>query len=264
MPPSTPSLITKQFDPPPFYCHPKKFGAIWSARSACSAVALWFFWHCGWLEEAMALHWFPHRYRTSVMNKSVVYRDWRRGCRIDETPFVRVIRDPYKRAVSSFHSTVRRPQICRADISKFLGREVNNVNGFSFIEFLDYLEAIDISSCDIHIRQQLNSLETLIKPSLYVNADAGNLYAGLNEFERLIGIPPTDFQSPPLVDAVREAREKHATKRFDPGRDFTAERLGRDGVNGRWPSYESLLTDATRRRIENIYYRDFEAYRGSL
>ena len=254
------SLASRAFSPPPFYCHPKRFGAIWSARSACSAVALWFFGHCGWLEEAVALHWFPHVYRTGVMNKDAVYRGWRRACLVDETPFVRVVRDPCKRAVSSFHSAIWNPRVCRADISQFLGREVTDADGFSFEEFLDFLESIDISSCEIHIRQQFNELERRVRPTLVVNADDGGLQEGLNAFEDMIGLPPSDFRSPPLADAMREARRKHMTPRFDPGRDYGGEQLGKGGVNGLWPSDQSLLTAATRRRVENIYVRDFDAY----
>lgn len=212
----------------------------------------------------MALHWFPHRYRIEVMNQNVVYRRWRRACPMDETPFVRVIRDPYKRAVSSFHSAVTNQRICRADISVFLGRELTQTDGFSFNEFLDFLESIDIAACDRHISQQFNALEDWVSPALLINADADDLHQGLNEFETMIGVPRADFESSPLADAIRKARQKHVTRRFDPGHDFTGELLGSAGVEGLWPSYESLLTQETRRRIENIYVRDFEAYSNYL
>jgi hypothetical protein len=242
------------------YCHPLRFGAIWSARSACSQVMLWFFAQCGLLEQSTALHWFPHRYRRT-MNRNSMYAEWHRACRIEETPFVRVIRDPCKRTVSTFSSALRRKEICRAEVSALLGREVTDQNAFSFCEFLSFLVSIDVSACNPHIREQLNPIETRVRPSHYINVDAQDLHAGLNQFEEMVGLPRSNFTSGPLRAAIDELQKHHVTRRFDPGEDYSDVRLGRFGVRNQWPSHESLLTLENRHRIERIYQRDFAAYR---
>src|SRR5688500_3602717 len=125
------------------YCEPKRFGAIWGARAACTQVLVWFLNHCGRLEEARKLHWFPHRYRAQVLSQDPAYRQSLKSCDVASTPFIKVFRDPFKRAVSSYHSVLRQPRIARAEISEFLGRPITDKDGFSFNEFLSYLEAIN-------------------------------------------------------------------------------------------------------------------------
>jgi hypothetical protein len=246
------------------YCHPQRFGAIWSARSACSQVMLWFYAHCGWLEEATKIDFFPHHYRTGVMNRNPIYKEWRKLCQLEETPFVRVIRDPYKRAVSSYHSAVKRPSICRSDISKFLGRPISDKNGFSFREYLNFAESLDVANCNMHIREQFNHFEEQVHPSFIINVDAQDLYGGLNQFEEKFGLPHADFKSGLLKVATEELGRRHHTKRFETPDDFSEVRLGRAGVRRLWPSYESLLNAQTRAQIQRIYRKDFAAYRDHL
>jgi hypothetical protein len=115
---------------------------VFSPKSACSNVVIWFLHQLGLAEEARAYHDWPHRYRINVYYQSDLYRQ---ALSLDLKNFrvVRVLRDPIDRAVSTFRE-VQRSALADELSASILGRTDAAEAGVSFSEFLDLLEKIDL------------------------------------------------------------------------------------------------------------------------
>lgn len=260
---------------------PENIGLIWSAKSACTTSIIWYFAVAGLLKEAMAYNPWPHEFRTNVLEPSVSYQSWKvvDPCKL---AWVRVIRDPYKRAVSSFRHVIRHwnsPDI--AMVSKELGFDLN-LESLSFDLFLSRLETVDVSRqrgrgrvveihggrekrflssprdvdvhCDIHLLQQVHQLESYIRPSRIINADKEPLLNALLDFRSV----PQDVRL--LLDTSISNISDHFSVRTPNNSDVSKYFFKIPKVSPHWPEYSDFLNASTRQKIESIYSADFEAY----
>jgi len=84
--------------------------------------------------------------------------------------------------------------------------------------------------------------------------------AALESFEKSIGLEPL----PPHVRArmvevwKRDSRRFHKRLEADTG-GHTDTRFTRNEAGSAWPTYEAFLSGETRRKIEQIYAKDFAA-----
>src|SRR5262249_41777851 len=124
--------------PPPLINPDAKFVVIFSAKSACTNVLIWFFHHLGHLKAARDFHVWPHEYRVRVYYHSQLYQ---RAYKSDFSEFkvVRVVRDPYERAASGFRHIVRH---AGGSIGRYMGMRHVAERGLSFAEYLDFLEGL--------------------------------------------------------------------------------------------------------------------------
>ncbi|MGE0653919.1 MAG: hypothetical protein AB7P12_19555, partial [Alphaproteobacteria bacterium] len=56
-------MLDPRQEPRPLLLGEGKIGIVWSAKSACTTVLLWYLWHRDLLHAARAHHNWPHRFR---------------------------------------------------------------------------------------------------------------------------------------------------------------------------------------------------------
>ncbi|MPZ56361.1 MAG: hypothetical protein GEU91_07635 [Rhizobiales bacterium] len=228
-----------------------------SAKSACTTVTVWFLHHLGHAKAAHDFHHWPHNYRAKVYYRSQIYLN---AFDLDLSRFklVKIVRDPFDRAVSSFRHALR-TGIADADIVRLLGRQDLQSAGLSFSEFLDFLELTDLQTCNPHYRVQRHPIEDALPVHHLINISTENLYRRLNDVEADLGLPRTYLAEMPWIKAMND-------RRFGVGgvsdvTDAYAVRFNRRTARrGPWPSYRALLTPVARERLARLYAVDVEAY----
>jgi len=244
--------------PPPLVDRERRLIVLWSPRSACTAVYVWFASVCGFIDE-LRQHDSPHDHRMRVFRTSRRYLDSIAG---DAAGFhvVRIIRNPYDRAVAIFR---------KALVDNFADRDASLVGlnferGVSFHMFLAMLQRLDMENVDTHYRPQFHPFEHERRPDTVINISTSDLFAELNALERRMDWPLTDFVAMDWFHAYEQARRSppHPLS----GRDLfkTPIARGRPRVQTPFPDPGSLLTPQARALIRSIYSDDFAAYRDFL
>lgn len=240
---------------PPLFNRARRFGVLWSPKSASATTLVWFINTLGRLEEARRLHHSPHTWRLQVYNREPQWQESVRA--LDQTwKMLRIIRDPYARAISSYRQALQFSlEVPR--LTEFLGHPLRG--GYSLIEFLDFLLASDIHRLDPHMRPQRHAMEAWRGPDRVINVSRKDLFAGLNEFEAEIGMPQTDFGK---LAWIHEVEGRRRMDPIDIEGDVSAVRFSsifaKNG--GSWPVNKAFLNPQTRSRIEKAYAIDFAAY----
>ena len=245
---------------PPPLIHPQaRLLVIYSPKSACTQVSIWFFHHLGHLRAARDFHIWPHDYRDFVYRYSELYRN---AFSMDFTKFkvIRVVRDPYERAVSSYRHMLSHGFRRDSLVNRLRYRDIGRT-GLSFAEFLDCLERSDLTNCNPHYRIQRHPIEDVLPVHYLVNVSKDNVFKRLGEIELEVGLPPSDV----AAAAADWLNELHFHKRPDEvltdDGDLYTRRLTQDQArNGPWPRYDALLTPEARGRLARIYAIDIASY----
>jgi hypothetical protein len=201
----------------------------------------------------------PHEFRNRVLSESPDYKRWLMTCDPASLKWLRIIRHPYNRTVSSYRHALGKGYEDRK-IEKCLRLSIPD-RGLSFDEFLDYLLAIDVADCNNHHRQQWHPIEGYVTPYKVVNLDKETLLPALDAFDTEIGLTPVspETREGMLAEWQRESRRHH--KRLETAnQDCTEIRFTRADAKGPWPGYEAFLDADARHKIERIYAKDFAAY----
>lgn len=236
--------------PVPLLFPPRGLGLIWSAKSACTTAILWYLSVAGFLEEALAYDSWPHKYREKVLPEIARYQEWLMNTDPRKLAWVRVIRDPYRRAISSFRHALQWANLYSQDLKLDPAQD-----GLSFDSFLSRLENSDIANCEIHFRQQHHPLEQAIRPAWVINADRRPLLQALLD----LATPTTDARRRLEDEISRISSFHHARRRLNHG-DVSKNPFSIPYTSQDWPEYENFLNASTRRKIERIYAADFSAY----
>jgi len=244
--------------PPPLINRKEGFGVLWSGKAGSMAVTFWFFARLGLLDAARQYGRNPHNYRIDVLLKDPTYQAGVATCDPAALSWLRIIRSPYNRAVSSYRHVVRHG-FDDAGIEMQLGISIPE-SGLSFQEFLDYLLAIDIVGCNVHYRQQWHPLEARVALRRLVNIDEENLIAALDAFENDLGLPALAPETRAVLLAQLKAESARRHEPVDTTDCVAETRFRRTDSDGNWPGYDRFLTTGARRKIEQIYAKDFAAY----
>ena len=244
---------------PPLLNMKNNLVVLWSAKSACTTVYVWFSHVSGFSQEVRDYASWPHQHRTEQYEKSPLYLDSARAD-LSRAHTLRIIRDPYDRAVSIFRHALQTHFADKVMNAKTDGR-MSAEAGYSFLEFLDFVARLDMNRVDHHFRPQFHPYEKFRKPDRVINISKQDLFAELVIFEREAGLPPTNFKD---LDWLRDLESKRKANQ-DPltGSALDTIRFTRHQVHklGQFPSYVQLLTPEAKQKIETIYKIDFDAYR---
>jgi len=244
--------------PPPLVDRERRLIVLWSPKSACTAAYVWFASVCGFLDEVRQYE-SPHHHRMQVFRTSRRYLD---SIVADTSDFhvVRIIRDPYARAVSIFRE---------AFVGNYADRDAALVNldfnaGVSFHMFLLMLERLDMENVDTHYRPQLHPFERARKPATILNISKADLFSELNALEKRLTWPMTDFAAMDWFHAYEHARRArpHRNSRRDMFKTPIAR--GNPRAQTPFPDFACLLPPEAKARIKSIYRDDFAAYRDFL
>ena len=241
--------------PQPLIDPVQRYGVLRSAKGASKAIMLWYLARLEVLKPASGR---GRAHRLHVLKKTDLQRQ-ARNCDPMKLRWLRIIRDPYNRTVSSYRHALGHGY----EDDKILDAVGLSVaeRGLTFNEFLDYLSAIDIATCDNHHMQQWHPLEAYVALTKVINLDKDSLLPALDAFAAEIGLPPMkeEMRATMLADWEHESRRHHKA-RNTPDEGIANFRYSRAQANGSWPAYEAFLTSKTRGKIERIYAKDFAAY----
>ncbi len=232
----------------------RRFVVLFSAKSACSTVVIWFLHQIGLAEAARRHSGWPHHYRQQCFYERADYRAARETLRPGQAAVLRVVRDPVERAASSFRHALGLGY-AREPIQRSLGIDTERV-GLSFEQFIDFLETEDLARCDPHHRRQRHPLERLRPADTVINASRQDLFDGLNAFERGLGLPHTDFASLAWIHELQAGRAAHSVDW--PQDPYTSVLQPDQARQGPWP--RGLLTAPARARLERLYADDLSFY----
>ncbi len=230
---------------------------FWSAKSASTFVLKWFFYQLGLLDEVLKYHHFPHKYRQKIFMHSSEYQQAvnafikSRGRGYYK---VKVVRDPYERAVSSYiHLLVglkRNHEIFYMDFPSLKGR-----TGLSFEYFVTLLEQLDIQKCNPHWRAQFSPS---IKNSFYdqiVLAKA--LQLEIPKIEKKLGLKSSIAVFDELQKSIHHSKvdKSNNTDKYVGNIKFDA------NVRQSRPAYSQFYSPELKLRVKIIYQNDFDAFR---
>lgn len=240
---------------------------LYTARAGSSAFIKWFLFQTGHLDETIPLRSGVHRLERSIRLRNPWY-GWQalRLVAFHEKPVLKLVRNPYDRAVSSFLSMIihsrpgqtnpwgRKPI---AAARQLLGKPSAASPTLSFRDFLRFLKHNGTQSGQIngHIaRQHLAGEDRCIDRILRLERFAEEVRQIESEY-RLARSP---------LEWIGVLRNEGSAERGQRGctplvADFemTPDHL----KDGRFPPYAAFYDEETRRLVRECFAADFEAYR---
>jgi hypothetical protein len=238
-------------DPIPLYSKEKNLALFWSAKSGCTYAVKWFFYHAGLLDTALSYNPWVHDFREQVYSVSSEFKSDIKSLCNKDIRAVKVVRNPYSRAVSSYLMAVR-AGYDNNEIGEFLGRTVDSKNGFSFSEFLNYLASIDLRNCNIHHRLQVHPAEEegIVQPLFVIHLE--NSFQETAECEKSLGLATSDLHR-------FRASGHNTSRRVWP--DFWGHvKLYRRLGNKILPDTENFYDDSLKAKVGRLYSEDFKRY----
>ena len=224
---------------------------IFSAKSACSSVVIWFFHTMGLLGEARSYNEWPHQYR---LDKFMPRQRALGKIMIDDLTFLRIVRDPLERAKSSFRHILA-THYAQETMQTKIGINLRT-QGLSFQQFIDFLEKENLDWCNSHHRRQKHPIEKIRSADFIINVSEQDLFTELNNFERLMKMPQTDFNQLKWIHELQAAR---VVPTVDMGPDADLLILTElQAQRGPWP--KNLLTQRARERLEKLFSEDIALY----
>lgn len=232
----------------------------WSAKAGCTTVLKWFLQHNGLLEEATQHGPWLHDYRLQRLIEEPGYeRRCRRALRSDSVHVIKVIRDPAKRAVSAYLHYLRSASSSwPGECVLAAWKTANGLGAQQGVSFRQFLE------CVLDLQRHSQSMEPHVRPQYdracdpYVDAyiPLENLAAGLEETERLCGLPHVTVQA--MGESLHHNRpcRQHRWPSGAAGLPATSKTLDELGV----PPAELLLDETTLPMVWKPYGVDYRAY----
>lgn len=229
---------------------------FWSQKSGCTTLAKWFYHQIGLLDEAMEYNQWIHAYDQEVYKNKVNYlKAVLPSISSGEKTTIKLIRNPYKRAVSQF-------LILGTTEGAYWDKEWEKIRtviygnkhserGITFKQFLTYIRDYrDMADNHFH-PQYVAGEEFFVKK--YIRLE--NFSKEIRKLERKYGLKKTDLsqflQSP-----------HHLSKSMVVNCDFSNVEITK-GVfisNRELPTYESFYDSESISMVNSIFHNDFIKY----
>jgi len=242
-------------NPKPVICLNKRLAVFFCAKSGCTFIVKWFFNQIDQLTAALDFHPFVHRYRWMVYSKSKHFiESEKRFIKHEGKDFlkIKVIRNPFERAVSSYIHFLEMLANKHKEINNNFGIGYQKMD-YSFAEFLNLLEKIDINSCNIHWRQQFHFIEKRIKFDHIIY-----LKDSIKELLKLEKIH--NFKKSKNIDRLAQSNH-HSSKKTDTDKDtFCGFSTFSVAIKKNRPLYKSFYNFELEEKVRKIYKIDFEEY----
>ncbi|MGI8740376.1 MAG: hypothetical protein ACR2KU_12405 [Gammaproteobacteria bacterium] len=242
--------------PRPILDSQHKLMLLWSAKAGCTFAVKWMLDHMGLLQEALAHDQWVHKFRVAKLYAGPAHKASVRDFLTSFEGYraIKIVRNPHKRAVSSYiHAACCGYEDAR--VSVFLGRPVDQHSGFTFREFVAYLETIDLCTCNVHHRMQVHPLERyFVRGSRFI-IDLDHSMALLPKLERVLALPRTDPAD--YRESSHHTRTSScANEKFsgDTVYDFA------DKKSAVIPDYRAFYDADLEERVAALYAEDFLRY----
>jgi len=230
----------------------------WSAKAGCTVSVMMFFEHMKLLEEARNYASWIHVYRIEVNKKNhpISIEDLLNP----EFFKFKIVRNPYSRVISSYlavmnfvnNRVLKKPTKIWLEIKT----EIINVlqletSDLSFRQFIDYLQNIDIRSCDQHIAQQRRYYENEFEWDKICKLE--NIEEDMQDVNRLTG---ADFK-------IKGKTSHHHTSKNEQLKEYVSEKPW-SAVKDQIPRYSFFYTSDLAEKVAKLFYDDINAYRYSF
>lgn len=223
---------------------------LWVPKNGCTIVNKWFMYHIGAAGDLSQLNVeMTHNYRDFVLRKRSGYEDELKEELINgEKKIVKIVRNPYRRAVSSFYHALSGEWLLTQ-----LGSTITE--GMSFKDYLFKLKSFgeSIHVLDKHIAPQYTIGEEQA-PICYVKLE--NLQQELIKLERLAGL-----KASPMNEIARSSH--HFSSRMKLEGDY-ANRVINFANDEEdlpdLPTANSLFNEETKALVEEIFAVDLHFY----
>ncbi|MED0906758.1 sulfotransferase family 2 domain-containing protein [Bacillus nitratireducens] len=251
------SIITAQARLPHFQ---EDFPLIlfWSQKSGCTSLALWFFHQINLLETALKGRSgeYIHNYEYAVYKAHPAYREQViRALKDKDKNAYKLVRNPYKRVVSAFLFFIPFFEIQHphwGPIKKYLYNNENSPKGFSFKQFLYYLQDSkkrDIAVNPHYAQQYIPGEEEFVTNYIYLEK--------FNMTMRALEMKYNLTHTP--VHILTKSNHHQSDKLLYEG-DYADVDIT-DPTFPRFPTYQSFYDKETLELVYSIFYQDFKTYK---
>lgn len=247
----------------PLYDEKMPIMLLWSQKAGCTNLTKWFFYQVDLYDQALEYHPSVHVYKAGKFfnQENYLQNIAKNHHKID---VVKLVRNPYKRAVSSFltfshycYSSRRKNIGMHRDWEKVYALFYNKkppYKGLSFKQFLYYLDEVGASATQVdgHLAQQYIEGEEHLDIQLI---KVENLSEDIKRLEKSYRLK----QSPPSL--ISQQKNHHGTKMsLDEDHSnipITSEML----LSGKLPSYEYFYDEENFELCTKIFKKDIDQYR---
>jgi len=234
-----------------------KIVLLWSAKAGCTFAIKWIFRHMGLLQKALAYHPWVHRYRRDVFYATDDCKAAIADLCASPSSYriVKVVRDPFRRAVSSYVHAVRHSHEYPDLLGYFSADQAKPT--FTFREFVRYLATIDLEDSDIHYRVQTHPLERQFLPASMFLLHLEHSMESMPKLEMFLGLTQTDPQR--YRDSPHHASPPASAEAEFTGDDqFQFPIVGNDAPIV--PHYRSFYDRNLEESVYGLYIEDFLRY----
>ncbi|KFN01742.1 RNA methyltransferase [Bacillus clarus] len=234
---------------------------FWSQKSGCTSLAHWFFYQINLFEEAIKYNSFIHNYEFEIYKNSISYfTDLANTLQTKEKDTYKLVRNPYKRAVSSFFSLIPPPYFDTPEpdwrpIRRLLyGNESCNKK-ISFKLFLYYLKshATNFEDVDPHLTPQyIQGEEEFVTNYIYLE-NFSDTVSNLEDKYRLKKSP---------LNLLTKSWHHQSHKAIYKGNYADADIT--NPLFPKLPTYDSFYDEEAIQLVKDIFKQDFNMYGYSL
>lgn len=222
---------------------------FWSPKSGCTSLIKWYFFQIGLLQKALDYNPWIHFYRMEVYEKQENYKiEIAEQLLNNKKDIYKLVRNPYKRAVSSFIST-----LTNENIMNEVAPGINT--GLSFKQFLYKVKDIGISKdlINAHIAQQYIEEEELFIRN----------YIKLEHFNTAIRAIESKYNllQSPIENIIQSSHNMSQRMKNIDKKTFAEVKMSLESVyNEPLPQYENFYDHETKDLVRNLFKKDFKKY----
>lgn len=213
---------------------------FWSAKAGCTYAVKWMLFQLDLLDEAYAFSHWPHDYREHVFYERRRHTEALLPLLSGDLHVVKVVRNPFIRCVSSYNHALSSP---------FVPKDLINEEGFSFEQFVSYLETQDLSTGNIHWRRQTHPLEEAGIVGIDTVIKLEYVQQQLKDLEKRLSLK----ESPSSL-----SRTSHVIPRISATGYVGKVIFSRNQQT--YPQYRSFYNEDLLARVSHLYAQDFIRY----
>lgn len=237
---------------------------FWSQKSGCTILAKWFFFQLGLLDQALQYNPWVHYYREQVYEKQKDHQKNLIQDLIQGKKTIKLVRNPYHRAVSSFLGLARMSFLGKArrrkewekikktlyNIKKYDDREFQE--SINFKQYLYYLKntGTKVVLINAHRGQQyICNEETYVSNYIYLENFVNSIHNIEKKYE-LLESPETVFES-----------QHHCSHLMKNTENYTEALISKKLLTRKsFPSYDSFYDQETTELVNELFKEDFKMY----
>ncbi|MCZ0874844.1 sulfotransferase family 2 domain-containing protein [Peribacillus sp. AS_1] len=229
---------------------------FWSQKSGCTSFAKWFFFQIGLLDEAIQYNPWIHLYEEEVYKNQPNYKkELVKSLLISKKNTFKLVRDPYKRAVSQFLILATTQGLVQWEkewekIREYFYNDKKSKKGISFKQFLYYIK--DYDSIDDHFTPQyIQGEEIFVKNYIYLET----FEAHISEIEKKYGLKKSNLNL--ITKSTHHLTSSMLLNGNYSDMEITNETFIRER---KFPTYKSFYDVEATNLVNFIFHKDFEVY----